>query len=94
MSPVYGVTYVPGQDRPFSPDSRDIGRDRTVPKSWRMTGFSPARFAENIAGFSPSPDPEGISRWPDFAATHYEIVHMPMGYETLEGDIGSSLSCG
>jgi ATP-binding cassette subfamily B protein RaxB len=29
-----------------------------------------------------------------FAAIHNEIVHMPMGYETLVGDMGSSLSGG
>jgi ATP-binding cassette subfamily B protein RaxB len=51
-------------------------------------------IAENIAGFSPSPDPERIQQVARFAAIHEEIVRMPMGYETLVGDMGSSLSGG
>jgi ATP-binding cassette subfamily B protein RaxB len=51
-------------------------------------------IAENIAGFSPSPDPELIQQVARFAAIHDEIVRMPMGYETLVGDMGSSLSGG
>jgi ATP-binding cassette, subfamily B, bacterial CvaB/MchF/RaxB len=51
-------------------------------------------IAENIAGFSPSPDPELIQQVARFAAVHNEIVRMPMGYETLVGDMGSSLSGG
>jgi ATP-binding cassette, subfamily B, bacterial CvaB/MchF/RaxB len=51
-------------------------------------------IAENIAGFSPSSDPEQIQQVARFAAIHNEIVHMPMGYETLVGDMGSSLSGG
>jgi ATP-binding cassette subfamily B protein RaxB len=51
-------------------------------------------IAENIAGFSPSPDPELIQQVARFAAIHSEIVHMPMGFETLVGDMGSSLSGG
>jgi ATP-binding cassette subfamily B protein RaxB len=51
-------------------------------------------IAENIAGFSPSPDPERIQQVARFAAVHEEIMRMPMGYETLVGDMGSSLSGG
>jgi ATP-binding cassette subfamily B protein RaxB len=51
-------------------------------------------IAENIAGFSPSSDHERIQQVARFAAIHNEIVHMPMGYETLVGDMGSSLSGG
>jgi ATP-binding cassette subfamily B protein RaxB len=51
-------------------------------------------IAENIAGFSPSPDPERIQQVARFAAIHQEILRMPMGYETLVGDMGSSLSGG
>jgi ATP-binding cassette, subfamily B, bacterial CvaB/MchF/RaxB len=51
-------------------------------------------IAENIAGFSPSPDPERIQQVASFAAIHKEILRMPMGYETLVGDMGSSLSGG
>ena len=51
-------------------------------------------IAENIAGFSPSPDRELVQQVARFAAIHEEIVRMPMGYETLVGDMGSSLSGG
>jgi ATP-binding cassette, subfamily B, bacterial CvaB/MchF/RaxB len=51
-------------------------------------------IAENVAGFSPSPDPERIQQVARFAAIHEEIMRMPMGYETLVGDMGSSLSGG
>jgi ATP-binding cassette, subfamily B, bacterial CvaB/MchF/RaxB len=51
-------------------------------------------IADNIAGFSPSPDPERIHQVAKFANIHEEIVRMPMGYETLVGDMGSSLSGG
>jgi ATP-binding cassette subfamily B protein RaxB len=51
-------------------------------------------IAENIAGFSPSQDPDRIQQVARFAAVHEEIVRMPMGYETLVGDMGSSLSGG
>ena len=51
-------------------------------------------IAENIAGFSPSPHLERIQQVAQLAAIHEEIVRMPMGYETLVGDMGSSLSGG
>ena len=51
-------------------------------------------IAENIAGFSPSSDLERIQQVAKFAAIHEEILRMPMGYETLVGDMGSSLSGG
>jgi ATP-binding cassette subfamily B protein RaxB len=51
-------------------------------------------IAENIASFSPSSDRERIQQVARFAAIHEEILRMPMGYETLVGDMGSSLSGG
>jgi ATP-binding cassette subfamily B protein RaxB len=51
-------------------------------------------IAENIACFSPSPDPERIQQVAKFAAIHEEIMRMPMSYETLVGAMGSSLSGG
>ncbi|MBV8397122.1 MAG: ATP-binding cassette domain-containing protein, partial [Acetobacteraceae bacterium] len=51
-------------------------------------------IADNIAAFSPTPDPERIEHAARLAAIHEEILRMPMGYETLVGDMGSSLSGG
>jgi ATP-binding cassette subfamily B protein RaxB len=51
-------------------------------------------IAENIAGFSPSLDLEWVQQVARFAAIHEEILRMPMGYQTLVGDMGSSLSGG
>jgi ATP-binding cassette, subfamily B, bacterial CvaB/MchF/RaxB len=51
-------------------------------------------IAENIAGFSPSPDLERVQQAARVAAIHQEIMRMPMAYETLVGDMGSSLSGG
>jgi ATP-binding cassette, subfamily B, bacterial CvaB/MchF/RaxB len=51
-------------------------------------------IAENIAGFDPSTNMERIVLVSRCASIHDEIMHMPMGYETLVGDMGSSLSGG
>jgi ATP-binding cassette subfamily B protein RaxB len=51
-------------------------------------------IAENIAGFSLSPDAERIQLVAKFAAIHDEIMRMQMGYQSLVGDMGSSLSGG
>jgi ATP-binding cassette, subfamily B, bacterial CvaB/MchF/RaxB len=51
-------------------------------------------IADNIAGFSPNLDPKRIQDAARLAAIHDEILRMPMGYETLVGDMGSSLSGG
>jgi ATP-binding cassette subfamily B protein RaxB len=51
-------------------------------------------IADNIAGFSLTPDPERVQYVATLAAVHADILRMPMGYETLVGDMGSSLSGG
>lgn len=51
-------------------------------------------IADNIAAFSPNLDPERIQDAARLAGVHSEILRMPMGYETLVGDMGSSLSGG
>lgn len=50
--------------------------------------------AENIALFDDAPSMERIAAAGHGAAIHSEIMRMPMGYETLVGDMGSSLSGG
>lgn len=49
---------------------------------------------ENIAGFDPAMDADWIMECAHMAAIHEEIMAMPMGYETLVGDMGSTLSGG
>ena len=48
----------------------------------------------NIAFFEPGPDRGRVEACARLAAVHDEIAAMPMGYETLVGDMGSSLSGG
>jgi ATP-binding cassette subfamily B protein RaxB len=50
--------------------------------------------ADNIAFFDPEATPLNVEVAAHAAAIHDEIVAMPMGYETLVGDMGSSLSGG
>lgn len=51
-------------------------------------------IAENIAFFDPDADQEHIEAAAKTAAIHDEIHSMPMGYQTMIGDMGSSLSGG
>ena len=49
---------------------------------------------ENITGFSSEPDLARAKRAAVLAGIDEEIARMPMGYHTLNGDMGSSLSGG
>lgn len=51
-------------------------------------------IADNIAFFDPTPDLEWIKECARIAAIHADIVRMPMGYNTLTGDMGTVLSGG
>jgi ATP-binding cassette subfamily B protein RaxB len=51
-------------------------------------------LAENIALFDDDPDRAKIEKAAAAAAIHADILAMPMGYETLVGDMGSALSGG
>ena len=51
-------------------------------------------IADNISGFDPGAARERIEDAARAAQIHEDIVHMPMGYESLVGDMGSSLSGG
>lgn len=51
-------------------------------------------LAENIAFFDNHPNQERISTCAKLAAIHNEIYQMPMGYQTLVGDMGNTLSGG
>ena len=51
-------------------------------------------IAENIAAFDPAIDMSRVCRCAVFACIHDDIERMPMGYNTLVGDMGGSLSGG
>ncbi|CAH0253615.1 Toxin RTX-I translocation ATP-binding protein [Massilia sp. Bi118] len=51
-------------------------------------------IADNISFFDPSPDQEQIQACASLAAIGAEIRTMPMGFNTLVGDIGTGLSGG
>ena len=51
-------------------------------------------IADNICFFDPTPDQQGIEHFARLAAVHDDIAAMPMGYNTLIGDMGAALSGG
>ncbi len=51
-------------------------------------------IADNICFFDPTPDQQQIEACARMAALDHEIAIMPMGYNTLIGDIGTGLSGG
>lgn len=51
-------------------------------------------IVDNITGFGRGVSPDALERAARQAAIHDEIRAMPMGYETLVGDMGSTLSGG
>jgi ATP-binding cassette subfamily B protein RaxB len=51
-------------------------------------------IAENISFFDPQHDAARAAAAARLAAVHDEIAAMPMGYESLIGDMGSALSGG
>jgi ATP-binding cassette subfamily B protein RaxB len=51
-------------------------------------------IAENICFFAEEPDQKRIEACAELAAVHSDIASMPMGYNTLIGDMGTALSGG
>ncbi|ARL38807.1 peptidase domain-containing ABC transporter [Burkholderia pseudomallei] len=51
-------------------------------------------ISENISFFDPDADTQWITECAQLAAVHDDIVAMPMGYNTLVGDMGTVLSGG
>lgn len=51
-------------------------------------------IADNVSFFDVHPNDEAILACAMMAAIHEDIAKMPMGYQTLVGDMGSSLSGG
>jgi ATP-binding cassette subfamily B protein RaxB len=78
-------------------DIRKLGIDRyrklvgTVMQDDQLFAGS---IADNIGFFDPSPDHGAIERCARMASVHEDIAAMPMGYNTLIGDMGAALSGG
>ncbi|WP_323123869.1 ATP-binding cassette domain-containing protein, partial [Burkholderia alba] len=51
-------------------------------------------IADNISFFDSQADPLWVAQCAQLAAVHADIVAMPMGYNTLVGDMGTVLSGG
>lgn len=51
-------------------------------------------IADNIAGFAGEVDVRHVQFCAQVAAIHADIIRMPMGYQTVVGDMGSALSGG
>ena len=51
-------------------------------------------IADNIAFFDPRADRKTIEWCAKLAAIHYDIMRLPMGYQSLVGDMGTTLSGG
>jgi ATP-binding cassette subfamily B protein RaxB len=51
-------------------------------------------LADNIAFFEPDLDPDWVVECARKASIHVDILRMPMGYDTLVGDMGTVLSSG
>jgi ATP-binding cassette subfamily B protein RaxB len=78
-------------------DIRKLGIDRyrklvgTVMQDDQLFAGS---IADNIGFFDPAPDHRAIEHCARMAAVHDDIAAMPMGYNTLIGDMGAALSGG
>jgi ATP-binding cassette subfamily B protein RaxB len=78
-------------------DIRKLGIDRyrklvgTVMQDDQLFAGS---IADNIGFFDPAADPASIERHARMASVHDDIAAMPMGYNTLIGDMGAALSGG
>jgi ATP-binding cassette subfamily B protein RaxB len=78
-------------------DIRKLGIDRyrklvgTVMQDDQLFAGS---IGDNISFFDPGADPAAVERYARMAAVHEDIAAMPMGYNTLIGDMGAALSGG
>jgi ATP-binding cassette subfamily B protein RaxB len=88
FEPSYGQILVDGRPLLAAEWRRQIGSVSQDDSLYAGT------LAENIAFFDPEIDMARVRRVARMAAIHEEIEAMPMGYETLVGDMGSVLSGG
>ncbi len=61
-----------------------------MPEDHIMSGS----LRDNITFFDPEPDTERLERAARAAMIHEDILRMPMGYDSLAGEMGSALSAG
>lgn len=76
---------------------RDIGTDvlrAAVGTVMQDDVLFAGTIAENICFFDISADRERIEECAKLAAIHHDVMSMPMGYNTLVGDMGMALSGG
>ncbi len=78
---------------PLSPAGVDVWRQQVSTVMQDDTLFA-GSIADNISFFDDRPDTEWMMDCADLAALHDEIERMPMGYQTLIGDMGTALSGG
>lgn len=78
-------------------DLRTVGREgyrHRIAGVMQDDGLFAGSIAENIACFDESPDEGWIAECAERAAIIDDISSMPMGFDTLVGDMGSTLSGG
>jgi ATP-binding cassette subfamily B protein RaxB len=86
-----------GEIRFFDTDIDQIGPDRIRTMIGTVTQddlLFAGSIADNISFFDPQADMEKIERCARMADIHEDIDAMPMGYNTLVGDMGTVLSGG
>ena len=91
LRPGAGVIRVGGQDLQRIGSHRLRAMTGAVMQDDRLFAGS---LADNISFFDPDQDPQRIEAAARLAAIHEEILAMPMGYQSLIGDMGSALSGG
>lgn len=91
LAPTEGSIFVDGHD--VRTLSASIGR-RYISGVLQNDGLFAGTIAENISGFDDEPNAALIEDCAARAAILEDIRRMPMGFETLVGDMGSTLSGG
>lgn len=91
LSPCEGNVRISGVDMHGTEARRVRARLGAVMHDDQLFGGS---IADNISGFSSYPDSDRIEACARLAGIDEEIAQMPMQYQTLVGDMGSTFSGG
>jgi ATP-binding cassette subfamily B protein RaxB len=89
--PSYGNVYIDGQ--PLSRWNAQSLRSQIALVA-QDDSLLQGTLAENISGFDEQIDMARVRECADLAQIKHDIERMPMGYESLVGDMGSTLSGG